>query len=62
VFVDLWAIQSQLAARAAENDALGTAVDDVLDMLGTNGTPVTDPATMLDRIRTRLGTARAGLE
>ena len=62
VFVDLWAIQSQLAARAAENDALGTAVDDVLDMLGTNGTPVADPAAMLDRIRTRLGTARAGLE
>ena len=62
VFVDLWTIQSQLAARAAENDALGTAVDDVLDMLGTNGTPVADPAAMLDRIRTRLGTARAGLE
>jgi len=62
VFVDLWAIQSQLAARAAENDALGTAVDDVLDMLGTNGTPVADPAAMLDLIRTRLGTARAGLE
>ena len=54
--------QSQLAARAAEHDALGTAVDDVLDMLGTNGTPVADPAAMLDRIRTRLGTARAGLE
>ncbi len=62
VFVDLWAIQSQLAARAAESDALGTAVDDVLDMLGTNGTPVADPAAMLDLIRTRLGTARAGLE
>jgi response regulator RpfG family c-di-GMP phosphodiesterase len=62
VFVDLWSIQSQLAARVAENDALGTAVDDVLDMLGTNGTLVADPDAMLDRIRTRLGTARAGLE
>ncbi|MDT0349333.1 response regulator [Pseudonocardia charpentierae] len=62
VFVDLWAVQSQLAARAAEHETLGAAVDDVLDMLGTNGTPMEDPAAMLDRIRTRLGSARAGLD
>ena len=62
VFVDLWAVQSQLAARAAEHETLGAAVDDVLDMLGTNGTPMADPAAMLDRIRTRLGSARAGLD
>lgn len=62
VFVDLWAVQSQLAARAAEHETLGAAVDDVLDMLGTNGTPLADPAAMLDRIRTRLGSARAGLD
>ena len=43
VFVDLWAVQSQLAARAAEHDALGSAVDDVLDLLGTSGTPMPDP-------------------
>jgi hypothetical protein len=62
VFVDLWAVQSQLAARAEEQEALGAAVDDVLEMLGTNGTHVPDPAAMLDRVRTRLGSARAGLD
>lgn len=62
VFVDLWVVQSQLAARAAEHDALGTAVDDVLDLLGPVGTGVDDPAAALDRIRGRLGAARAGLD
>ena len=62
VFVDLWAIQSQLAARAAENDALGAAVHDVLDMLGTNGTPVADPAAMLDRIAPGWAPRGPGLE
>jgi CheY-like chemotaxis protein len=60
VFVDLWAVQSQLAARAAEHETLGDAVDDVLEMLGTTGTPV--PAELLDQVRKRLGSARAGLD
>ena len=62
VFVDLWAVQSQLAARAEEHEALGAAVDDVLEMLGTNGTPLPEPAAVLDRVRSRLGSARAGLD
>ena len=62
VFVDLWAVQSQLAQRATEHDALGAAVDDVLDLLGTNGTDVDDPTAVLDRVRLRLGAARAGLD
>ena len=62
VFVDLWAVQSELAAHAAEQEALGAAVDDVLEMLGTSGTSVPDPVAMLDRVRTRLGSARAGLD
>ena len=62
VFVDLWAVQSQLAARATEHDALGTAVDEVLDLLGPVGAEVTDPVAALDRVRTRLGAARAGLD
>ena len=60
VFVDLWAVQSQLAARATENDTLGAAVDDVLELLGTTGTPV--PEATLDQVRKRLGAARAGLD
>ena len=40
----------------------GAAVDDALELLGTSGTPVPDPAAMLDRVRTRLGSARAGLD
>ena len=60
VFVDLWAVQSQLAARATENDTLGAAVDDVLELLGTTGTPV--PEATLDLVRKRLGAARAGLD
>jgi CheY-like chemotaxis protein len=62
VFVDLWVVQSQLAARAGEHAALGSAVDEVLDLLGPVGTAVGDPGAALDRIRTRLGTARAGLD
>jgi hypothetical protein len=62
VFVDLWAVQSQLAARAAEHDALGAAVDDVLDLLGTPNGPVDDAGAVLDRVRARLGAARAGLD
>ncbi len=62
VFVDLWAVQSQLAARAVEHDALGKAVDEVLDLLGTNPSDVTDPRAVLDRVRARLGAARAGLD
>jgi hypothetical protein len=60
VFVDLWAVQSELAARAAEHEALGAAVDDVLEMLGTTGTPVA--AELLEQVRKRLGSARAGLD
>ena len=60
VFVDLWAVQSQLAEHAAEHDALGTAVDDVLDLLGTGDVP--DPAATLDAVRKRLGAARVGLD
>ena len=61
VFVDLWAVQSQLAARAAEHEALGAAVDDALDLLGLPGSgPVTDE--VLDRVRGRLGAVRAGIE
>jgi CheY-like chemotaxis protein len=70
VFVDLWAVQSQLAARAAEHDALGAAVDDVLDLLGTVDGPAgsrgddggDDAGALIDRVRTRLGAARAGLD
>ena len=61
VFVDLWAVQSQLAARATEHDALGAAVDDALDLLGLpGGGPVPDD--VLDRVRARLGAVRAGLD
>jgi PleD family two-component response regulator len=63
VFVDLWAVQSQLAARAAEHDALGAAVDDALDLLGLPGAgPVPDD--VLDRVRARTPrdqTASAGV-
>ena len=62
VFVDLWAVQSQLTTRAAEHAALGTAIDDVLDLLGTNGTEIADPVAVLNHVRSRLGTARAGLD
>jgi CheY-like chemotaxis protein len=62
VFVDLWAVQSQLSARATEHDALGTAVDEVLDLLGTSAADVPDPGAALDRVRKRLGAARAGLD
>jgi CheY-like chemotaxis protein len=62
VFVDLWAVQSQLAARATEHDALGAAVDEVLDLLGTGAADVPDPGAALDRVRKRLGAARAGLD
>jgi CheY-like chemotaxis protein len=62
VFVDLWSVQSQLAVRAAEHDALGAAVDDVLDLLGPAGAPPADPGALLDRVRARLGAARAGLD
>ena len=61
VFVDLWAVQSQLAERAAEHGALGSAVDDVLDLLGSPG-EVDDPAAVLDRVRKRLAAARVGLD
>ena len=61
VFADLWAVQSQLAARAEEHDALGAAVDDVLDLLGLPGSgTVADD--VLDRVRVRLGATRAGLD
>jgi CheY-like chemotaxis protein len=62
VFVDLWAVQSELAARAAENDVLGTAVDEVLDLLGDRGATPDDCAAVLDRVRARLAAARAGLD
>jgi CheY-like chemotaxis protein len=62
VFVDLWAVQSELAARAAENDVLGRAVDDVLHLLGDTGTKPDDWAAILDRVRARLASARAGLD
>jgi CheY-like chemotaxis protein len=62
VFVDLWTVQAQLAARVAEHDTLGVAVDDVLDLLGTGGTAIPDPGAVLDRVRARLGAARAGLD
>ena len=61
VFVELWAVQSQLAARAAEHEALGAAVDDALDLLGLPGSgPVADE--VLDRVRGRLGAVRAGID
>ena len=62
VFVDLWSVQSQLAVRAAEHDALGAAVDDVMDLLGPAGESPADPGAVLDRVRARLGAARAGLD
>ena len=62
VFVDLWSVQSQLAVRAAEHDALGAAVDDVLELLGPPGDAPADPAAVLDRVRSRLASARAGLD
>jgi CheY-like chemotaxis protein len=62
VFVDLWSVQSQLAVRAAEHDALGSAVDDVLDLLGPVGESLANPGAVLDRVRARLGAARAGLD
>jgi CheY-like chemotaxis protein len=62
VFVDLWAVQSQLAARAAEHDALGAAVDEVLDLLDSPEAATPDPGAVLQRVRARLGAARAGLD
>src|ERR671916_462969 len=38
------------------------AVDEVLDLLGPVGTDTPDPAALLDRVRVRLGAARAGLD
>src|SRR4051812_7557180 len=51
VFVDLWAVQSQLAARAAEHETLGAAGDDGLGMLGTHGTPPAGPARVVGPVR-----------
>jgi CheY-like chemotaxis protein len=62
VFVDLWAVQAQLAVRAAEHDALGAAVDDVLDLLSGTGDAPAEPGAVLDRVRARLGAARAGVD
>jgi hypothetical protein len=59
VFVDLWAVQSQLAARAAEHEALCAAVDESLDQLGAAGEVAPD---VVDRVRKRLGAARVGLD
>ncbi len=51
VFVDLWAMQMQLADRAAECETLRAAVADALDLLGEG--PLTDPRTP-DQVRERL--------
>jgi hypothetical protein len=37
-------------------------VDDVLDLLGPAGESPADPGAVLDRVRARLGAARAGLD
>jgi CheY-like chemotaxis protein len=60
VFVDLWAVNAELAARAAEHEALGAAVDGVLGLLADPG-GLADPAAVLAEARERLSAAR-GLE
>jgi CheY-like chemotaxis protein len=53
VFVDLWAMHSQLAERAAECGALRAAVDDALELL--DGSDPTAP----ERARERLAAVRS---
>ena len=60
VFVDLWTVNAELAARAAEHEALGAAVDGVLALLA-DPDGLADPATVLVQARERLAAAR-GLE
>lgn len=55
VFVDLWAMHAELAARADEVGVLRSAVDDALALLDrAQG----DPAAAVDGARTRLAAAR----
>jgi CheY-like chemotaxis protein len=54
VFVDLWTMHAELAARAAEVGVLRMAVDDALDLLDDG-----DPAAAVQRARARLADARA---
>ena len=58
VFVDLWALQTELAAQACEVGQLRAAIDDALAALDTAGD---GPATAVERARRRLEEARSAV-
>ncbi|HXV93045.1 MAG TPA: response regulator [Pseudonocardia sp.] len=55
VFIDLWAVQAELAERVAEQGALRGAVEQALEALGRPGDPPVDEAGV-DRARGILAT------
>ena len=58
VFVDLWTLQTELAAQASEVGQLRAAIDDALAALDTAGD---GPATAVERARGRLEQARSSV-
>lgn len=58
VFVDLWSLNTELAAQASEVGELRAAIDDALDALDT---AAVNPAEAIERARRRLSTARSAI-
>jgi CheY-like chemotaxis protein len=58
VFVDLWTLQTELAAQASEAGQLRAAIDDALAALDTAGD---GPAAAVERARRRLEEARSAV-
>jgi len=58
VFVDLWTLQTELAAQASQVGQLRAAIDDALAALDTAGD---GPATAVERARGRLEQARSSV-
>lgn len=58
VFIDLWTLQTELAAQASEVGQLRAAIDDALAALDTAGN---GPATAVERARRRLEEARSSV-
>ncbi len=59
VFVDLWTMHAQLAARATECGVLRAALDDTLGFLDAAVAGTDEPASAIGRARERLAAARA---
>jgi len=59
VFVDMWTMHAQLAARATECGVLRAALDETLGFLDDAVAGADDPASAISRARERLAAARA---